>query len=129
MPELKDSGLYGPPAQPERAREPDSPRLGSLLRRLPDWDRAVIGELQSEFLGWLKFMRVPVISVTRMSDSSLSHSRYALVQPAADGDVGRYQVVIAYQESDESWILGPPRPNMDVRAALELVARLVAESA
>jgi hypothetical protein len=110
---------------------PDNPDqmtpLGALLKRTPDWDRAVIPDVQREFLGWLKLMRVPAVSVTRLTDSEPGLSRYALVQPTPV--VGRYQVTLLFQESPGTWMIGNPRPNMDIRAALTEVARLVAESA
>lgn len=127
LPALKDIPLYGPPALPEKVdRDPDMPRLRALLSYIPDWDRTVVPPIQPEFAAWLAESGTQTVSLTRLPDNGALYSRYVLVR--AGGEPGRYQVVIAFQAHAASWVLGPPRPMMDIRAAVELSARLVAES-
>jgi hypothetical protein len=116
-------------ASPHRPLLPEQMTpLGGLLHPVPDWDKAVIQPVQPEFTQWLAEERVPTVSVSRMPDSEASSDRYAVV--FRTDQIGRYTMQIAYPEYfSNTWFWGPPRPRMDIRAALELVARLVAESA
>lgn len=143
LPDLKDIDLYGgqevrrwspppdpDPPQPARTTEfpePTFTRLRKLLAEEPEWGAAVVPPIQPEFTEWIALEGLPVISMARLPDNGLSVSRYGLVCPT--GELGRYQVQLAFRLTETSWVLGPPRPRMNIRAALELVARLVAESA
>jgi hypothetical protein len=105
------------------------PRLTTLLAEVPEWDKAAIPPVQPEFTRYLADHDIPFISAARLPDQGISVNRYALVRPT--DALGRYQVEIFYPDplASDAWFPGPPRPRMDIRAALELAARLVAESA
>ncbi len=101
----------------------------SLLAERPDWDTLEMPAIGWKFLRWLFDQHIDVVAMSALPDIDGAVSRYLIIQPEP-GVPGRYRVSLCTPDAlADVWLLAPPRHRMDIRAAHELMGRLVAGTA